>query len=192
MIISAPIAGTVYTLDAAPAQFAEAGKLLLQMADLHHERVRAYVDEPDLGRLAIGQKVKIHWDAKPARDWHGHISRLPATVVTYTTRNVGEVLVDFDDDSDGLLPDTNVTVTVIISSEDNVLAVPVEAIHEQSGRYFVYKVVGDELKRTPVTIGTRNMTQAPVVSGLSEGDWVATGTLNGQSLQEDIPIREQR
>ena len=58
------------------------------------ERVRAYFDEPDLGRLAIGQKVIIRWDAKPGREWHGHIARLPVTVVTYTTRNVGEVLVD--------------------------------------------------------------------------------------------------
>ncbi len=190
--IVAPIAGTVYTLDAAPSEFSEAGKLLLQMADLRHERVRAYFDEPDLGHLATEQKAVIHWDAKPGREWHGHIARLPSTVVTYTTRNVGEVLIDLDDSPDGLLPDTNVTVTVTISSEANALNLPVEALHEQNGKYFVYKVVNDELKRTPVSIGMRNMTQAPVISGLNEGDWVATGTSNGQPLQEGIPIKEEK
>ena len=41
--IYAPIAGTIYSMDAAPSEYAEAGKLLLQMADLRHERVRAYL-----------------------------------------------------------------------------------------------------------------------------------------------------
>lgn len=189
---SAPVTGTIYTMDAAPSEFAETGKLLIEMADLHQERVRAYFDEPDLGRLAVGQAVSIRWDAKPNREWHGHIVRLPVTVVTYTTRNVGEVLVDLDGSEDDLLPDTNVTVTVTISSEPNALSMPREALHEQSGKYFVYKVVGDELQRVSVTIGPPTVTQVPVLSGLQEGDVVATGTSNGQPLQEGVPIKEVR
>ncbi len=190
--IYAPIAGTIYTMDAAPGEYAEAGKLLLQMADLHHERVRAYFDEPDLGRLAVGQNVLIRWDAKPGREWHGHIVRLPVTVVTYTTRNVGEVLVGIDDAEDGLLPDTNVTVTVTISSEPNALSMPREALHEQNGKYFVYKVVHNELKRVPVTIGSPNLTEVSILSGLEDGDMVATGSTNGQPLQEGVPIKEEQ
>jgi HlyD family secretion protein len=190
--IYAPVTGTIYTMDAALSQYAEAGKLLIEMADLKQERVRAYFDEPDLGRLAMGQKVAISWDAKPGREWHGHISRLPVTVVTYTTRNVGEVLVDLDGSEDDLLPDTNVTVTVTISSEPNALSMPREALHEQNGSYFVYKVVGDELQRVTVTIGPPNTTQVPILSGIEEGDTVATGTTNGQPLQEGVPIKEVR
>jgi HlyD family secretion protein len=190
--IYAPVTGTIYTMDAALSQYTEAGKLLIEMADLHQERVRAYFDEPDLGRLAMGQKVAISWDAKPGREWHGHIVRLPVTVVTYTTRNVGEVLVDLDGSEDDLLPDTNVTVTVTISSEPNALSMPREALHEQNGSYFVYKVVGDELKRVAVTIGAPNTTQVPILSGIQEGDIVATGTTNGQPLQEGVPIKEVR
>jgi HlyD family secretion protein len=190
--IFAPVTGTIYTMDAAPSEFAEAGKLLVEMADLHNERVRAYFDEPDLGRLATGQAVSIRWDAKPGREWHGHISRLPVTVVTYTTRNVGEVLVDLDGTEDGLLPDTNVTATVTISSEPDALSMPREALHEQNGKYFVYKVAGNELQRATVTIGSPNLTQVPILSGLQEGDLVATGTTNGQPLQEGVPIKEVR
>jgi HlyD family secretion protein len=188
----APITGTVYSLDAAASEYAEAGKLLLEMADMHHERVRAYFDEPDIGRLAMGQKVTIHWEATPGREWHGTISRLPSTVVPYTTRNVGEVLVDFDGTDDGLLPQTNVTVTVTISSEANTLSMPREALHVQEGKYFVYKVENGELKRTPVQIGAPNLTEVPIISGLQDGDQVATGTTNDQPLQEGLPIREER
>jgi HlyD family secretion protein len=190
--IYAPVTGTIYTMDATPSEFSEAGKLLVEMADLHQERVRAYFDEPDLGRLALGQAVSIKWDAKPDREWHGHISRLPVTVVTYTTRNVGEVLVDLDGTEDDLLPDTNVTVTVTISSQPNALSMPREALHEQGGKYFVYKVVGDQLQRVAVTIGSPNLTQVPILSGLQDGDIVATVTTNGQPLQEGVPIKEVR
>jgi HlyD family secretion protein len=190
--IHAPVTGTIYTMDAAPSEFTEAGKLLVEMADLREERVRAYFDEPDLGRLAMGQAVSIKWDAKPNREWHGHIVRLPVTVVNYTTRNVGEVLVDLDGSEDDLLPDTNVTVTVTISSVPNALSMPREALHEQNGSYFVYKVVGDELQRVAVTIGAPNTTQVPILTGLQDGDIVATGTSNGQPLQEGVPIKEVR
>jgi HlyD family secretion protein len=184
--------GTVYSMDAAPTEFAEAGKLLLEMADLNHERVLAYFDEPDLGRLAVGQAITIKWDAKPEEEWHGHIVRLPVTVVAQTTRTVGEVLVHIDDPDDGLLPDTNVTVSVTTSSEADVLSVPREALHIENGKTYVYKVKGDELVRTPVTTGSYNITREAILSGLKDGDWVATGSVSGQPLQEGIPIKVER
>ena len=187
-----PSKGTIYSLDAAASQFVEQGKLLLQMADLTKERVRAYFDEPDLGRLAVGQAVLIRWDAKPGVEWHGHIERLPASVVTYTTRNVGEVLVSIDEPRDGLLPDTNVTVQVTTSSQPNALSIPRESLHSENGQYYVYRVLGGELKRTAVTIGAPNLTQVPILSGLKDGDQVATGTISGEPLQEGIPIKIQR
>jgi HlyD family secretion protein len=190
--IHAPISGTVYSLDAAPTEFVEEGKLILQMADLQHERVRAYFDEPEIGRLAVGQKIQIKWDAKPGHTWNGYIERTPVTVINLGTRSVGEVLVKINDGNSGLLPDTNVTVTVTISSDPNALSVPREALHSENGKTFVYKVVKNTLKRTYVTIGTINLTQVGVLSGLAEGDQVATGSVNGQPLQEGISVKVVR
>jgi HlyD family secretion protein len=187
--IRAPIAGTVYSLDARPTGFVDQGKLLLQLADLSHIRVRAYFDEPEIGRLAVGQKIDIKWDAKPGVLWHGHIERVPITVITYGTRTVGEVLVAVDGSDSGLLPDTNVTVTVTTASQSGVLSIPREALYSENGKPYVYKVVNDELHRTPVTTGAINLTQVAILSGLREGDIVATGTTNGQPLQEGIPIK---
>jgi HlyD family secretion protein len=50
-------------------------------------------------------------------------------------------------------------------------------------------VVNDGLKRSFVTTGTINLTQVAILSGLQEGDLVATGTSSGQPLQEGIPIK---
>lgn len=190
--IHAPAAGTVYTVNAGATEFAEEGKLLLQLADLHKERVRAYFDEPEIGRLEVGQKILVKWDARPSRVWHGFIERTPATVITFGTRNVGEVLVKVDDVDGDLLPDTNVTVTVATSSEANALSVPREALHMENGKPYVYKVMKDGLQRTTVTTGAINLTQVAILAGLQEGDWVATGTTNGQPLQEGVPIKVVR
>jgi HlyD family secretion protein len=191
-VIHAPIAGTVYSINASRTDFVEAGKMLLQVADLHHERVRAYFDEPEIGRLEAGQKIQIKWDAKPGRVWNGHIARTPVTVINLGTRSVGEVLVDVDDTDSELLPDTNVTVTVTVSSEPNALSVPREALHSENSKTFVYKVVKDGLQRSYVTTGTINLTQVAILSGLEEGDVVATGATSGQPLREGLQIKVVR
>ncbi len=186
----APISGTVYSLDAQPTQFAEAGKVLLQMADLHHERVRAYFDEPNIGRLSVGQPIQIKWEAKPGRVWDGHIVRTPATVIEYTTRVVGEVLIDLDGDEDDLLPETNVTVTVTTASAPDTLSIPRDALYSENGKTYVFKVVKGELVKTSVTTGVQNLTQVSILAGLNEGDIVATGTTTGEPLQVDMPIKQ--
>jgi HlyD family secretion protein len=191
-MIRATAPGTVYSMDATATEFAEAGKLLLEMADLHRERVRAYFDEPDLGRLAVGQPISIKWDAKPGQEWRGHVVRMPVTVVTYLTRTVGEVLVHIDDPDTGLLPDTDVNVTVTTASQPDALSVPREALHIENGKSYVYKVEGDELVRTQVTTGAYNLTRQAILSGLKEGDWVATGSTSGQPLEEGVPVKVEQ
>jgi HlyD family secretion protein len=107
---------------------------------------------------------------------------------------VGDVLVQFDGSSAGLLPDTNVTVTVTTSNDPDALSIPREALHvnPENGSTYVFKVINDSLVRTPVTTGTFNVTRQAILSGLKEGDWVAKGTSNGQPLQEGVPIKVLR
>ncbi len=188
-VLRAPIAGTVFDIQVARTAFAEQGRLLLQMADLSHERVRAYFDEPDIGHLQDGQSIVIKWDAKPGREWRGHIERIPITVVTYGNRHVGEALIGIDGPDGGLLPDTNVNITVTTSSDPNSLSIPREALFSLKGQTYVFKIVGNTLVRTPVTTGIVNLTHAAIISGLQQGDWVARGTTTGQPLQEGVSIK---
>jgi HlyD family secretion protein len=105
---------------------------------------------------------------------------------------VGEVLVKIDGPDGGLLPDTNVTVMVTISSQSNALSVPRGALRSENGKPYVYKIVKGELQKVFVMTGTINLTQAAILSGLDEGDQVATGTTNGQPLQDGVPIKVVR
>ena len=186
--VRAPFAGTVYSLPVSNTEFTQAGSLLLSIADLSKLQVRAYFDEPEIGTLKVGQPVAIVWDALPKAFWHGHVMRVPSTIVTYGTRNVGEALISIDDPDGKLLPDTNVRVTVTIANLANVLTIPREALHIEQGTTYVYRIRNNKLDRVPVVVGNLNLTEVQITGGLKEGDIVARGTTNGQPLGDGLPV----
>ena len=185
----APFDGTVYSRPVRASDFVQAGDKLLQMANLKQVQIRAYFDEPEIGKLAVGKPVKIVWAALPARVWHGRIARTPTTIIGYGTRNVGEAIVSVDDADETLLPNTNVTITVILQDLQNVLLVPREALRVDDRGDYVFGVVDDHLKRIPVKIGALNLTQVQIVSGLDENTVVALSAIDGSTLYGDLAVR---
>jgi len=69
--IRASIDGTLYAMPVHEGDFVRVGDLLAEMADLHKVRVRAFIDEPEMGALEPDEPVKITWDALPNRVWEG-------------------------------------------------------------------------------------------------------------------------
>jgi HlyD family secretion protein len=187
--VRAPFGGTVYALPVAQYDFVQNGEALLNIADLNRLQIRAYFDEPEIGRLAAGQEVRIVWDAKPNQIWHGHIKQAPTTVITYGTRNVGECLITVDDAHGDLLPNTNVTVTVTTLQRFHVLSLPREALHTEGQSNFVYRIVDNRLIRTPVQVGVVNLTQVEITSGLKEGDIVALNALTEVELTDNLKVK---
>jgi HlyD family secretion protein len=187
--IRSKVSGTVYSIPVSQYDYVPAGENLMDVADLNRIQVRAYFDEPTIGVLAVGQAVKISWDARPNQTWHGHISRAPSTIITYGTRNVGECIITVDDARGDLLPNTNVTVTVTTSQRFNVLSIPREALHTDGGDY-VYRVVNGKLVRTPVQIGPgTNLTRAEITGGLTDKDTVATNSLSNRELSNGLAVK---
>jgi HlyD family secretion protein len=187
--IRSPLAGTVYSIPVSTYDFVQAGEDLMDVADLNRIQVRAYFDEPEIGKLAVGQAVKIVWDAKPDLTWHGHISRAPTTVITYGTRNVGECIITVDDARGDLLPNTNVTVTVTVSQRFNVLSIPREALHTEGTSNFVFRVVDGKLVRTPVQIDVVTLTRVEITGGLSEKDTVALAATSNRDLSNGLAVK---
>jgi HlyD family secretion protein len=187
--IRTPKAGTVYSIPVSTYDFVPAGENLVDVADLNKIQIHAYFDEPEIGKLAVGQAVKITWDAKPNQTWHGHISIAPTTVITYGTRNVGECIITVDDARGDLLPNTNVIVTVTTAERFNALSIPREALHTDGGD-FVYRVVNGKLVRTPVQVGVAtNLIRAEITSGLTDQDTVALGAINNRELSNGLSVK---
>ena len=187
--VRAPFDGIVYSLPVKQGGFVTAGELLLQMADLRKVMVRAFVDEPDVARLAPGDPIEITWDAVPGRVWQTTVTDIPSTVKLHGARNVGETTSIVDNKDLKLLPNINVGVTIVTAEHDNVLVVPREAVRMDDSKPYVLQVAGHELKRRDVETSLSNLTQVEITRGLSAKDVVAINSGNGKPIGERTQVK---
>jgi HlyD family secretion protein len=167
----------------------QAGELLLQEADLSRVLVRAFVDEPDVGRLQVDQKVEVTWDALQGRTWAGTVSTVPATVKQRGNRNVGEATCTIDNHDFRLLPNVNVGVTIVVAEQENVLTLQRDALHTDDSKPFVYQIVDGHLKRQVVDVSLQNLTRVEITSGLSAGDSVALPAEENKPLVDGAAVK---
>jgi HlyD family secretion protein len=188
----APSDGTLYSFPIHQGDFVKAGDLLAEMANLHQLRIRAFIDEPELGQIDLDQTVEILWDAHPGQIWNGRTEALPKQVVTRGTRNVGELLCSVTNERLDLLPNTTVDVRIHISERPSALVVPRGAVFIDGDKRFVYRVEDNRLHRRLIKVGIANPTKMEVLSGLNENDVVA---LPGEAVLKEnlriVPVRQE-
>ncbi|HMF92609.1 MAG TPA: efflux RND transporter periplasmic adaptor subunit [Candidatus Angelobacter sp.] len=187
--VRAGFAGSVYQLPVRSGSYVSSGQLLVQVADLSKVQVRAFVDEPEIGRLAKGQKVEIKWDAVPGRTWEGTLSRVPTVVTTVGTRTVGEITCDILNADHKLLPNVNVNVTIVAARRNNVLTVSRESVHSADGKRFVFRIVDDKLQTQEVETGITSLTRVEVVRGLDQGAKIALGAVSSRPLHNGMEVK---
>jgi HlyD family secretion protein len=187
--ITAPADGTLYSLPVKAGDYVKLGDLLAEMADLHRVRVRAFIDEPELGALEANAPVKITWDALPSKTWAGRTEMIPKQVVPHGTRSVGELLCAVNNDKLELLPNINVNVSINSRERIGVLSVPRGAVAAEGGRRYVFVVKRSQLgvgkstlEKREIHVGIADATNYEVVSGLKEDDLVA--------LPGDVDLRD--
>jgi HlyD family secretion protein len=171
--VIAPMDGTLYSLPVKTGDYVTVGQLLAEMADLRRVRVRAFVDEPDLGRLAPSETVQITWDARPNLTWEGRTEQVPKQVVPLGNRSVGEVLCSVDNSRLDLLPNVNVTVRILVSDVPSALVVPRVAVRTEGDNHYVFLFSDDHLHEQQVSVGVASTAKYQLLSGVSEGEWVA-------------------
>ncbi len=193
--LTAPIDGTLYMFPVHVGDYVHTGDLLAEIGSLEHLRVRAFVDEPELGPVAPGQRVEITWDALPNQTWAGRTELVPKTVVPRNARSVGEVLCSVENSGQNLLPNANVGLRIIVRQAKDALVVPRGAVRDEGDHRYVYVVEGGGglgvnthvLHRREVRLGISSPTDFQVLEGVSEGEEVA---LPGDvDLSDGIKVR---
>ena len=185
--IYAPISGVLYNLPARPGTFLNPGDLVASIGNIDHLRVRVYVDEPELGRVVVGQPVKITWDGLPGKAWTGAVEKKPAEIVPLGTRQVGEVQVTIDNPNRELVSGANVNAEIRTNLVENALTIPKEAMHRENGAVGVYLLQGGHVVWRPVKVGVASVTRAQIVEGLQDNDRVAMPS--DRALKDGDPIR---
>jgi HlyD family secretion protein len=185
-LVRAPIAGEVYDLAIRRGVYLNAGDLVANVGTLDRLRVRVYVDEPLLGRVKLGQPVTIRWEALPGKMWNGVVDRMPTSIQTLGSRQVGEVVCVIENPGRDLIPGNNVDAEIRTAVADGALMIPKETLRHDAQGDYVFLLRGaagrsQTVERRDVKTGIANVTQAQITEGLSEGDSIA--------LPTDVPLK---
>jgi len=179
--VRAPMAGAVYGLAVRPGAYLKTGDVVANIGLMDRLRVRVYIDEPELGRVALGQPVTIAWQALPGKQWMGTVEKKPTAIEALGSRQVGQVICEIENPERLLIPGTNVDATIRTGVVDGALTIPKETLRHDAGGDYVFLLKGDAIEQRAVKTGNSSVTRIQVTEGLAEGDAVA--------MPSDTPLK---
>jgi HlyD family secretion protein len=195
-VVLSPVAGIIYSLPVQRGNYVNRGDLLAKVADTSKLRVKVYVDEPELGRIAAGQEALVTWDGAPSETWKGKVERMPAEVTLLGTRNVGQVQCTIENANGRLLPNINVNVEIASNHSERAITIAKEALVTEQGaagkvNHYVFAYENGIVKRRAVTVGITTPTRVEILDGVAEGQQVAISPdhklVDGMSVKSEIP-----
>jgi RND family efflux transporter MFP subunit len=180
-VLVAPITGTVTAVEGQVGERASTTSFLT-IADAASPLLQIYVDESDMDMLAVGNEVRVEFDAVRNQLFAGHVIQVDPALVTEDGVQVVRGLVALDEGQaalpDALLMGMTASVEVIAGKAEGALLVPVEALREPSpGEYAVFVMEEGRLTLRPVEVGLQDYTYAQILSGLLGGETVTTGVV---------------
>lgn len=174
--IRAPISGVVAGVstqvgETVAASFA--APTFVTIIDLDRLEVWAYVDETDIGRVAVAQKAVFTVDTYPDTDFEGVVTAVrPKAEIQDNVVNYITVIEISDNQGLILRPEMTTTVNIVLEGREDVLAIPNGAVRRENGGSFVYVLRDDQPERRAVETGYRGRRYTEVVGGLQSGEVV--------------------
>jgi HlyD family secretion protein len=172
LVIRAPSDGVVYGLPRRAGETVEAGQVLASVADPDHLRVRVRVDQPDLPRVAAGQRLVVTFDGLPDRKWDGRVTVVSPGLRDVGGRQVGEIQGEIADPTSALPANASVNVAIVVAEKKAALVIPRAALQRDGEKRFVWTLRDGRAHRADVALGVLGPNEAEVASGLAEGDRV--------------------
>ncbi len=177
--IYAPIDGVVSDITAQEGETIVTG---LQVANLVTVldptllEMWVYVDETDIGRVNVKQQVEFYVDTFPDKIFHGSIEKIYPQPVTKENIVYYLAIVKVSkDDAQFLKPEMTTHVKIIFAEKDNLLTAPNASIKFEEGKQIVYRVVDpQQVQKIEVKTGIRGEEKTEIISGVQEGDVLAT------------------
>ncbi len=176
--IVSPIDGVVSDVTAQEGETVVAG---LQVANLvtvivpDRLEMWLYIDETDVGRITVGLEVDYTVDTYPERVFKGVIDRIDPYPLVKDNIVYYQAIVNIPpEDARVLRTEMTTHARVMAETKANVLCVANSAVKFEDGKEVVYRVVNEATVKVPVKVGIRGEDMTEIVSGLSEGDVVAT------------------
>jgi len=165
--ITAPMDGVVLRRDGEVGEIAEPGQILFRIGAPRPLQVVAEVNEEDIPRIAIGQSALLRNDAFAGRRLEGTVREV--TPMGDAVSKTYRIRIALPDDTP-LIAGMSVEANVVTRQKTGVLLVPADAVQGTS----VFVVDGSRARRRQVELGIRGTRAVEVVSGVAEGERVAS------------------
>ena len=160
------------------------GTEVLTIADLSELIINAHINQADVTRMTVNQKVQIEVEAVAGLKLVGRLDRIaPQATIKNGIKGFATRIIVKNDGKSGVRPGMTANLTIPLESADNVLAVPLAAVFTDQGDRFVYAKDGDKFTRMPILIGVSDYEFAEVTKGLEGGETVSLVTPAGDTGQ---------
>ncbi|OGH07547.1 MAG: hypothetical protein A2171_01495 [Candidatus Levybacteria bacterium RBG_13_35_9] len=190
-IITAPISGIVTNLALTPGLSIETSQAdssssttsnsqTVGSVELEGAKTQASVNltEIDVTKVKVGQKVTLTLDAFEGKTFTGKVSSIDTNGSVSSGVTTYPAVITFDSAPDNVYPNMAVSVTIITNVKNDALLVPTGAVQTSNGVSYVRVQKGKQIEQVEVEVGESNDTQTEIISGLSEGDTVVTGSIS--------------
>lgn len=196
--IYAPLTGTIVNTSAKEGQTLNANQTaptIVMIGDLSTMTVEAEVSEADVGKLKVGMDAYFTLLGQPGKRYPGTLRQIKPTPSTENNVVLYYALFDVPNPEGTLMMNMTAQVFFVRSSAENVLTVPVAAVHSgndgKSGEVTVVTASGAHETRK-VETGIRNRVRIEVTKGLDENDAVVVGTGSGDKAASSSRVNARR
>ena len=209
-LVRSPVTGKVITRQAevgtvitSPTAAVGGGTLLMRMADLNKVRVRSYVDEVDIGKVSIGQKVSLRVSSYKDKEFIGYVSKIEPLARVEQNVTTFPVLIDIDNKENLLLLGMTTEVEINVLNNETELTVPSGALRTRKNIRFVASLLGISKREIKNFLEVREKNEGftkfiviKKVDGKPVPVWIETGAtdfnnvevLSGLKLNEEIYV----
>ena len=179
----APLDGHIISTSVVPGQVVVAAQTVFTMSD--HLIVQANVDETDLEHVSLGQSVDITFDSYPDEKLTGKVNAIAYDATTVNNVTTYLVNIFLDTTPPFVRSGISANVFLLISNRQRVLRIPTDAISPE-GAVLLVQGPGQPLLTRPIQIGESDGTWTEVLSGLTEGDWIARPAFTVEEAQKSF------
>ncbi|MEI6208600.1 MAG: efflux RND transporter periplasmic adaptor subunit [Desulfuromonadales bacterium] len=168
------------------------GEVLFAIGDLSGFSVSCKVDEVDVTKVKLGQKVRVTGDAFPGEQLTGVIQSIspqaeegeggrsgPSFGIRVTIDTVPPEL------KKRIMPGMTANLDILIYENPNALMVPLSAVKEEQGKRFVIRKNGGNSSKVEVTTGYTTQDAVEILKGLKAGDVIEVDGMAGRGAPPD-------
>jgi RND family efflux transporter MFP subunit len=196
-VIKAPFNGVIAKKYTEVGELLLPGKQIVQLVNPDRVYVLATIDEVDVGRLSVGQPVTISIDAFPGEKFKGSVKRIsPIVSGGKLETRTADVWIYFNEKQQKIKPGMSADVEILVTTLQNVLSIPSQAVIDRGGKKQIYVAEGSTLKQgdtavaklKQIQVGETNWSFTQITGGLSPGEYVIT-TPEADGLKDGVKVR---